>query len=528
MESFASKHKCCNKSDHIIYEHMNKIFTSPQHMKMVNSCNETEGFQFKSTRDSLNKEILQLQKQLEDQFIIRRELEKATADETIIHHPYNEDSLPKPVKDLIKEISILEFEVKHLENYLLSLYRKAFQEYVNPVSKFQEYVNPVSKEPFEDCTVHRSHSSLSSRTNLPEKVVLEALDSYHSLPLAMLERATDDLSNISLSEHRDICLSANRLSEEMVKCICTIYCQVSDPPLLSHGFLSSVGDSSPRGEFVMWSPQCEDETAWGDNDFEPLREFSESWLSAVEVQGICINDHRSSNVEHKERNYKSLVSQLEQVDPRTLKHEEKLAFWINVHNALMMHAFLVYGTPRGALKRITLALKASYNIGGHNISVGDIQRTILGCKLPRPGQWLQSLLFPKVRCKSRDARKEYAIENEHPLLYFALCCGSHSDPMVRIYTPKSVFQELEVAKEEYIHTNIKIPKGQKLYLPKLVEMYMKDSSLCMNGLLDMIEHYVPEFYIKSFRFIRTRKTVKKIEWVPHNFDFRYLIPSEFV
>lgn len=99
---------------------------------------------------------------------------------------------------------------------------------------------------------------------------------------------------------------------------------------------------------------------------------------------------------------------------------------------------------------------------------------------------------------------------------------------VRIYTPKSVFQELEVAKEEYIYTNIRIKKGQKLFLPKLVEMYAKESSLCMNGLMDMIEHYVPEFYLRSFKLIRTGKSSKKIEWVPHNFSFRYLIFSQTV
>ncbi|XP_076923085.1 uncharacterized protein LOC143585099 [Bidens hawaiensis] len=320
MKSFASKHKRCN-SDPRIYEHK----------KMVKNYIEPEG-RFKSTKDSLNEEILQLQKQLEDQFIIRRELEKATFDKPLMHNPNNEDSLPQRAKDLIKEISMLEFEVKHLEKYLHSLYRKAFE----------DYVKPVSKEPIEDATVHRSHSSLSSRKNVPEKYLLEALDSYNSLPLAMLERATDDLSNISLSEHRDICMSANRLSEEMVKCICTIYCQIADPPLLNHAFFSPLGDSSPQHEFVMWSPQCESETKWVRDEFEPLREFSEPWLSVVEVQGICINDHRSSNVEHKERNYKSLVSQLEQVDPRKLKPEEKLAFWINVHNALMMHLIFTH------------------------------------------------------------------------------------------------------------------------------------------------------------------------------------------
>nr|XP_043624051.1 uncharacterized protein LOC122595692 [Erigeron canadensis] len=518
MESFATRHKRC-KSEQRIYEHKSTI-TASQHLKYkeVNNRKEAEKMQFQNTKELLNKEILQLEKELKDQYIIRKELEKAIVDQPLLHDPTNENSLLKPANDLIKEISILEFEVKHLEEHLLSLYRKAFQ----------EYVIPVSKEPIEDSYVQRSHSSLSLRTNLPEKIVQEVLDSSHSLPLAMLERATDDLSCISLAENRDICVSANRLSEDMIRCISSIYCQFTDLPVVKQGFLSSPSNSSPRDEFVLWSPQCEGETTWIHNDSEPSMEFSESCLNVVEVKGICRNDHRWSKVENKERKYRSLVSQLEQIDPRTLTREEKLAFWINVHNALIMHAFLVYGTPRGALKRISLVLKASYNIGGHNISIGDIQRTILGCRLPQPGQWLQSLLFPKPKCKSRDVQKDFAVDHEQPLLYFALCSGSHSDPMVRIYTPKSIFQELEVAKEEYIYTNIKVPKGQKLFLPKLVELYMKDSSLCMNGFMDMIEHSVPEFYLKSFKLIRTGKSSKKIEWASHNFSFRYLIPSEFV
>ncbi len=32
-----------------------------------------------------------------------------------------------------------------------------------------------------------------------------------------------------------------------------------------------------------------------------------------------------------------MVEQLEKVDPRQMTHEQKLAFWINIYNALMMH-----------------------------------------------------------------------------------------------------------------------------------------------------------------------------------------------
>ena len=39
--------------------------------------------------------------------------------------------------------------------------------------------------------------------------------------------------------------------------------------------------------------------------------------------------------------YRSLICRLEEVDPRMLSHEEKLAFWINIHNALVMHLMIL-------------------------------------------------------------------------------------------------------------------------------------------------------------------------------------------
>lgn len=39
-------------------------------------------------------------------------------------------------------------------------------------------------------------------------------------------------------------------------------------------------------------------------------------------------------------NYRSLISRLEEVDLRKMKHEEKIAFWINIHNALVMHVMI--------------------------------------------------------------------------------------------------------------------------------------------------------------------------------------------
>lgn len=34
---------------------------------------------------------------------------------------------------------------------------------------------------------------------------------------------------------------------------------------------------------------------------------------------------------------RSLIQRLEKVDPMKMTHEEQLCFWINIHNALVMH-----------------------------------------------------------------------------------------------------------------------------------------------------------------------------------------------
>lgn len=100
---------------------------------------------------------------------------------------------------------------------------------------------------------------------------------------------------------------------------------------------------------------------------------------------------------------RSLVHRLEKVDPSRMKNDEKLAFWINIHNALVMHvmngfhckilkkkknwywkfkvtfssfcvsrkdthlfffmlllqAYLAYGIPQNSLKRGSLLVKVS-------------------------------------------------------------------------------------------------------------------------------------------------------------------------
>ncbi|XP_058754795.1 uncharacterized protein LOC131627954 [Vicia villosa] len=558
-----------------------------------------------NVRNTLKQEILQLEKRLEDQFKVRCTLEKALGYRPISLVNPDDMTIPKPTTDLIKEIAVLELEVVYLEQYLLSLYRKAFEQQLSPAvapstveesekspplttprDRFLEVspsvtikgcsdlqcidpkVDRIKREcneygletPDKECIVyhpeekhldsgvHRCHSSLSqysARVSPPEEALTDSLRACYSQPLSMVEFAENvDASTkiISLAEHLGTRIfdhipeTANRLSEDMVKCISEIYYKLSDAPATNPGLSSpststsafSIGD---QGD--MWSPGFKNNSSFDvelENPFhvKGLKEFSGPYSTMVEVSWIYKVNQKLGDTEQLLQNFRSLIGQLEEVDPGKLKPDEKLAFWINVHNALVMHAFLAYGIPQNNVKRVLLLLKAAYNVGGHTVSADTIQNTILGCRMSRPGQWFRVFFSSRTKFKAGDGRQAFAIEQPEPLLHFALCSGNHSDPAVRVYTPKRVHRELEVAKEEYIRATFGVRKDQKILLPKIVDSFSKESGLSHASLMDMIQHSLPESLRKSIKKCHLAKSGKSIEWIPHNFTFRYLIPKELV
>lgn len=99
---------------------------------------------------------------------------------------------------------------------------------------------------------------------------------------------------------------------------------------------------------------------------------------------------------------------------------------------------------------------------------------------------------------------------------------------VRVYTPKRVLQELETAKEEYIRATFGVRKDKKVVLPKIIESFAKESRLCSAGMMEMIQKALPESLRKSVTKCQNGKSRKNVEWMPHNFTFRYLISREIV
>jgi hypothetical protein len=149
----------------------------------------------------------------------------------------------------------------------------------------------------------------------------------------------------------------NQLAEELVRCMAAIYCKLANPPLPKFSSLSPSSSSSSTTthesshEFSnlhgSWSPGSQTDNTSSEMDGcimpDPYSvkdvggEDVGPYCSMVEVPWICVDKDRLTYATQALHNFRLMVEQLEKVDPRQMTHEQKLAFWINIYNALMMH-----------------------------------------------------------------------------------------------------------------------------------------------------------------------------------------------
>ncbi|XP_030513425.1 uncharacterized protein LOC115727353 isoform X1 [Rhodamnia argentea] len=490
--------------------------------------------------------IMQLERTSAEQTSIYQDAEKIVNCDSVQYIPSNGTPSHKSTVELQKEIATLEVEIMHLESHLLSLYRTAFREHTSTLAKVSETKlqsktrSPSRKVPSglkQRAEPHvRRNGLLRSFQSSPAHCWASSDNqscTSSSKAISVRDHKNADFGHRSLADHlgaKDISLKTpERLSEDIVRCISSIYCKLADPTHIQIGSsasptssLSSSSIFSSHNHRDSWSPSRNEEISV--HQLRGLREESGRYGDMVEVLKICLDDNSFKFAATMLQKFRSLVRCLEDIDPRKMKREEKLAFWINIHNALVMHAYLAYGTG-GRVKSPTI-MKAAYNVGGHCINAYIIQSAILGCRSSHSAPWLQTLFTPGRKYKPGISGHLYALEYPEQLVHFALCSGAYSDPPVRVYTAKSIFLDLKLAKEDFIQANVYIHKESKIFLPRILYYFAKDMSLTMPGLLDVVKECLSEGQQQTIQKCMKGRLDKYVNWMPHNSTFRYVIHRE--
>ncbi|XP_023272430.1 uncharacterized protein LOC111662709 isoform X1 [Seriola lalandi dorsalis] len=157
-------------------------------------------------------------------------------------------------------------------------------------------------------------------------------------------------------------------------------------------------------------------------------------------------DYKGMSLNPAFERYCELAIQLQRLELLSLSREEKLAFFINIYNALVIHGYLRMGPPTNMWQRYRFFNYVSYLIGGEVFTLQDIENGVL--RGNRKGVAQLRRPFSKT-----DPRLRVALPDAEPLIHFALNCGAKGCPPIKTYTPQDIDSQLRTAAEAFLEND---------------------------------------------------------------------------
>ncbi|CAI9110144.1 OLC1v1010120C1 [Oldenlandia corymbosa var. corymbosa] len=344
----------------------------------------------------------------------------------------------------------------------------------------------------------------------------KSADSF-KLQSRVQEQAQESSSGSSDDRMLEAESEANRTSQDILKCLCTIFLRLS----------TSKGKTMDAESFTCLTAANFRENAEGIDFRDPYLTNSHGKIRDIGpykkfhvVEGSFIDLSRRANALFLIRRLKLLLSKLASITVEGLTHHQKLAFWINTYNSCMMNAYLEHGIPDTPERVVDLMQKATIKVGGHTLNSITIEHFIL--RLP---YHLEHTCPKSGKGKDMKAHSLFGLDWSEPLVTFALSCGSWSSPAVRVYTAAQIEMELEGAKKEYLQAAVGISRSKKLIIPKLLDWYLLDFAKDVDGLLDWVCLQLPhQLRNEALECLERRDPLSQnLEIMAYNFSFRYLI-----
>jgi hypothetical protein len=178
---------------------------------------------------------------------------------------------------------------------------------------------------------------------------------------------------------------------------------------------------------------------------------------------------------------------------------ELLAFWLNVYNALVIHATIRICQDAGMRYHQQLSVrelldghffkKASYRIAGRVFTLEDIEHGVLRGNRASPsllngGTGGLGQFYPW------DDRRMFTFGKVDIRIHFALNCGARSCPAIRAYTPEKVHSQLDIAAQTFFKTGGIRLEGDTVILSPIIMWFSWDFGYTTNSRLAAVLPFV--------------------------------------
>ncbi len=145
----------------------------------------------------------------------------------------------------------------------------------------------------------------------------------------------------------------------------------------------------------------------------------------------------------------------------------RLAFWINVYNALVFHGIVALGVRRTVREIRAFFARVSYRIGGFVLSADDVEHGILRGNA-RHG------VFRRRPFGARDPRLALAAHPVDPRIHFAITCGAQSCPPVGAYRAVALDQQLDLAARNFLNQEVAVDGRGRVSCSRILQWYAED------------------------------------------------------
>ncbi|KAL5973328.1 hypothetical protein ACLOJK_029978 [Asimina triloba] len=472
------------------------------------------------------------------------------------------------VQVLLAEVAMVEEEIMHLERRILELKLHLDEE----------------KKHTKEWELHHDHQQklLGPRVEHSPRLLSLPPSNFRSQRhirdrkpfLGLTTADIKPMSSASFNDEEPEIEKPNQIAEELIKCLISIFLKLNttssvrptsdhEPsstavPKLTFSCMSSRGFMPKASTFNSKTPASADHRWQLDPygvlseqdgpvaDVGPYKNFTHLTRSSLDMS-------RVSECLPAIAKLRGLMQRLCYADLTLLTYKQKLAFWINIYNACIMHAFLQHGPSSAPDKLLLLMNKAVVNVGGIVLNALAIEHFILRHP-PDLRRVSDSCLSQKIDLimdefagyakeegmdeKEALLRHAYGLGYPEPNVTFALCRGGWTSPALRVYTAEDVVSELERAKVEYLQASVGVScNKRKIMVPKLLHWHMRDFADDLESLLEWTYSQLPSSSGPLKRSImeclnnnnnigdhHTKMPVAEmVQFQPYESEFRYLL-----
>ncbi len=144
-------------------------------------------------------------------------------------------------------------------------------------------------------------------------------------------------------------------------------------------------------------------------------------------------------------NYRKTTYKLKSFSLAVLRnHDERLAFWINLYNAMVVDAVVCYGVEHSVREVRGFFAKSAYIIDGYRFSADDVEHGILRANAGHPA-------IPGRQFSVRDPRTAFVVAQLDPRIHLTLVCASESCPPIGVYNADRIDEQLNAAAYNFIN-----------------------------------------------------------------------------